>query len=134
MLSDIAATLTGGIFGAGITIFKMMMQNSHDQKMRDCDNYYRYMAQQTSNESYMWTRRLLALIIVGFIPVALTVGAIKGWPIIIGYQETNGFFSSMFNGGSDIYWKTFHGYVFPPAIWFLAGQVISSYFVGKPRG
>ena len=127
-----AGTGVGGVLGFA----RVWMQQKHEFMLSTQSNYLDAikLARESKNVHFNYTRRILAFIVFAYFFIFPFIASLIGLPTIISFQETNGFFTSLFTGHYDIVWKTFPcGFIITPIHIYIISQVTTRYFIGQSR-
>jgi len=135
MLTDILTYLEGSTVGAVLGLIKMNMEHSQQLKMTFTKEYVDYIKEVDEKKNYQYAKIAIALMLVCYFVILPPISTALGWPQFFSFEESNGFFTSLFNGDSDIHWHEFdHGSVYPPIMTFCLGQVVTSLFLDSKAG
>lgn len=130
---DILTYISGAGFQAAIGLIKQSSSQSHELKMTYTKEYIEYLKSVDNRSSYQLAKIIFMLIVlIGYFYAGPFFANYYHIPQYVSFSESNGFFSSLFSGDSDIHWHVVNsGIVYSPIMDFVLGQVTSSFFMGS---
>lgn len=130
---DIVTYLGGSTFQAIIGLIKQKSSQNHELKMTYTRDYVDYLKSVDEKASYQWAKIICIFMVFASIFYILPFYAnYYHIPQYVSFSESNGFFTSLFSGDSDIHWHIVNnGIVYSPIMDFILGQITSSFFMGS---
>lgn len=132
MFCEVLFYILGAGFGAIISLIKMSMEQSQQRQLAYTKEYIEYIKSVDKRTYYQIAKIVIALMVVSYFTIFPIFCSYFGWTQYVSVEESNGFFTALVNGSSDIHWRQFNGgAVFSPVMTFALGQVMTSFFINS---
>lgn len=129
---NLSAALLGGLQGQIGSFVKQYF----DLKKHKIDRKYRATQDIRKNRfmPFVYLQGICALLIIGYICFVPFLSAFLGIPIEVAYEESNGFFTSLFTGDESISWKSLGAATALAPVHIYLASACAFYLFGTSKG
>lgn len=130
--TSLIAGIIGGVQGSLFAVVKNWQDSNLKYKLarEKLELNDINLARNNKNKPFLFTRRLLVIMIMLYLCGGTLYASITGVPIYVSYTETHGWVTSIFAGDASVRWVRVEGFPILPVICYGATMMWGTYFGG----